>query len=158
MIKRLDVEALEIKRRDNLRQLLLRASRAVNSQVVRGLHAKGHTSLRPTHTTLLSNLPLAGANVTEAASRAGVSKQAIGRLATELEKAGYLKQVSVKGDARVRLLKLTDAGLELMVDSFGVMTSIEEHIERKIGTAKLEALRFGLQFIAMLEEDRGRSK
>jgi hypothetical protein len=46
-------------------QLLLRASRTVNRHVVEGLHARGHSDLRPSVTTLLSNIEFATSTVTE---------------------------------------------------------------------------------------------
>jgi hypothetical protein len=46
---------VEERRRRNIRQLLLRALRIVNRHVVEGLHARGYSDLRSTHTTLLSN-------------------------------------------------------------------------------------------------------
>src|SRR5947209_13525303 len=70
--------ATEEGRRRNMRQLLLRASRIVNRHVVEGLHARGYTALRSTHTTLLSNIDLAGSTVTAAADRAGITKQGDG--------------------------------------------------------------------------------
>src|SRR3569623_65909 len=105
-----DWGAIEDRRRRNMRQLLLRASRIVNRHVVEGLHARGYTDLRSTHTTLLSNIDLAGSTVTEAADRAGVTKQAMGRLASELEDAGYVRVQSDAKDARVRVLQLTRTG------------------------------------------------
>jgi len=95
------VLTIERERRRNMRQLLLRASRIVNRHVVEGLHARGYTDLRSTHTTLLSNIDLAGSTVTAAAERAGITKQAMGRLATELEDAGYIRiEAESKGCAR----------------------------------------------------------
>ena len=60
----------------NMRQLLLRASRIVNRHVVEGLQARGYAGLRSTHTTLLSNIPLAGGTVSQAAERAGIEHEA----------------------------------------------------------------------------------
>src|SRR5882757_7358742 len=112
-------------RRRNMRQLLLRASRIVNRHVVEGLHARGYTDLRSTHTTLLSNIDLAGSTVTVAADRAGISKQAMGRLATELEDAGYIRVQDDPKDARARILQLTRSGKQLMLDSLEVMAELE---------------------------------
>src|SRR5712672_1190597 len=117
--------AVEEARRRNMRQLLLRASRIVNRHVVEGLHARGYCNLRSTHTTLLSNIDLTGSTVTEAAERAGITKQAMGRLASELEGAGYIRVKSDPKDARVRLLLLTRTGRQLMLDSLEVMTELE---------------------------------
>jgi DNA-binding MarR family transcriptional regulator len=108
-----------------MRQLLLRASRVVNRHVVEGLHARGYPDLRSTHTTLLSNINLAGSTVTEAAERAGITKQAMGRLATELEEARYITVRGNPADARARILHLTKSGMRLMLDSLRVMTDLQ---------------------------------
>jgi len=120
-----DLGSIEERRRRNMRQLLLRASRIVNRHVVEGLHARGYADLRSTHTTLLSNINLSGSTVTEAADRAGVTKQAMGRLATELADAGYITVRSDPADARARVLHLTKRGTRLMLDSLRVMTDLQ---------------------------------
>lgn len=140
----------EATRRNNLRQLLLRASRTVNSHVVERLRAKGYTRLRSTHTTLLSNLPLAGASVTEVAQRAGITKQAMGRLASELEKTGYLKQDERDNDGRVRKLMLTTTGVKLMFDSFEVMASLQKSYAEAIGSDQVDTMMRGLAAIIEL--------
>src|SRR5712671_3657035 len=116
---------IEEGRRRNMRQLLLRASRIVNRHVVDGLQARGYADLRSTHTTLLSNIDLAGSTVTDAAERAGITKQAMGRLAVELESAGYIRLRKNAEDGRVRILQLTNTGKRLMLDSLEVMADLE---------------------------------
>ena len=56
-------DRLEKARSRNLRQLLLRAARIVNRDVVRALQDRGYAELKSTHTTLLSNMALAGSTV-----------------------------------------------------------------------------------------------
>lgn len=129
----------------NMRQLLLRAARTVNRHVVEGLHARGYGNLRSTHTTLLSNLPLAGGTISETAERAGVSKQAMGRLAADLEGAGYIRLAGDPADARTRRLELTEAGLRLMLDSLDVMAALERRYAGLIGGERLRAVLDGLQ-------------
>src|SRR5689334_24994797 len=102
------LQEVEERRSRNMRQLLLRASRIVNRHVVAGLLARGYSGLRSTHTTLLSNIDLAGSSVTEAAERAGITKQAMGRLASELVETGYIRIEADPKDARVRVLRLTE--------------------------------------------------
>ena len=131
---------IEKKRSRNMRQLLLRASRIVNRHVVAGLLARGYSGLRSTHTALLSNIDLAGSSVTEAAERAGITKQAMGRLAAELEEAGYIRIEPDPTDARVRVLRLTAEGKALMLDSFNVMAELERRYAGMIGKKQLSAL------------------
>jgi DNA-binding MarR family transcriptional regulator len=150
----IDLGSIEERRRRNMRQLLLRASRIVNRHVVEGLHARGYADLRSTHTTLLSNINLAGSTVTEAADRAGVTKQAMGRLATELADAGYITVRSNPADARARVLHLTKSGTRLMLDSLRVMADLQNSYARLIGHNQLSAVLDGLEaFITRSEPD-----
>jgi DNA-binding MarR family transcriptional regulator len=144
-------DSIEIKRSRNMRQLLLRTSRIVNRHVVEGLQARGYSGLRSTHTALLSNIDLAGSSVTEAAERAGITKQAMGRLAAELEEAGYIRIEADPEDARVRVLRLTAEGKALMLDSFDVMAELERRYAGMIGERRLSALLGALSaFIAQV--------
>jgi len=148
------VLTIERERRRNMRQLLLRASRIVNRHVVEGLHARGYTDLRSTHTTLLSNIDLAGSTVTAAAERAGITKQAMGRLATELEDAGYIRIEADPKDARARILRLSKTGKQLMLDSLKVMAELERRYARSVGRDRLGAVLRGLAvFIEEAEQD-----
>jgi DNA-binding MarR family transcriptional regulator len=151
---RADLVSAEERRRRNMRQLLLRASRIVNRHVVEGLHARGYSDLRSMHTTLLSNIDLAGSTVTEAAERAGITKQAMGRLANELEDAGYITVRSDPTDARARVLHLTKSGMRLMLDSLQVMTNLEHDYARLVGIDELGAVLDGLEkFVNRSEPD-----
>jgi DNA-binding MarR family transcriptional regulator len=149
---RTDIERMEESRQRNMRQLLLRASRIVNRRVVEGLNARGYETLRAAHTTLLSNMDLAGSTVTEAAERAGISKQAMGRLATELETMGYIAVSSDPRDARVRFLQFTEAGKRLMGDSFQVMEEVERRCARSVGAERLAAALEALADLIAQEE------
>src|SRR3984893_16549387 len=145
---------IEAGRRRNMRQLLLRASRIVNRHVVEGLHARGYADLRSTHTTLLSNIDLAGSTVTVAADRAGITKQAIGRLASEIEGAGYICVQEDKTHARARVLQLTKTGKRLILDSLEVMAELERRYARSVGRDRLARLLGGLAvFIEGAERD-----
>jgi DNA-binding MarR family transcriptional regulator len=139
------LKRVEQARSRNLRQLLLRASRTVGRHVVEGLHARGYTGLRSTHTALLSNMPLAGGTVTETAERAGMTKQAMGRLATELEHAGYIRVAGDLADRRAKRLELTEAGQRLMLDSLDVMAKLERRYASLIGRDRLKVVLDGLR-------------
>src|ERR1700760_2637741 len=128
-----DLGPIEDRRRRNMRQLLLRASRIVNRHVVEGLHTRGYADLRSTHTALLSNIDLAGSTVTEAAERAGITKQAMGRLAKELEDAGHIRVRRDPEDSRARILVLTRQGMRLMLESLEVMASLQARYAGLIG-------------------------
>jgi DNA-binding MarR family transcriptional regulator len=146
--------AVEEKRSRNMRQLLLRASRIVNRHVVQGLHAHGYANLRSTHTTLLSNIDLAGSTVTVTAERAGITKQAMGRLAVELEHAGYIRVHGDPRDARARVLRLTARGKRLMLHSLEVMAELERRYAHMLGGNQFAGVLAGLAaFVERAEQD-----
>lgn len=132
----------------NLRQRLLRASRCVNTAIVDGLHQHGFTKLRSTHTALLSNLDLEGSSLTTVAQRAGMTKQAMGRLADELINLKYVTSTRSENDRRAVKLEFTPAGLKLMNHSFAIMERIETRFARSLGDKNFKNLLDSLQNIA----------
>ncbi len=78
-----------------------------------------------------------------------MTKQAMGRLADDLERAGYIKSTGDKTDKRSRILRFTEKGWALMLDSFNALDSIERRYASRIGSLKLEGLRSAL--LALLE-------
>lgn len=127
-------------RSSNLRQRLLKASRVVNNAIVTGLHQRGFTLLRSTHTALLSNLDMTGSNLTTVAQRAGMSKQAMGRVADELIKQGYIVSKPDTSDGRAVKLVFTSEGLELMEQSFQVLSEIEKRSVSRVGQEQYQIM------------------
>jgi DNA-binding MarR family transcriptional regulator len=78
----------------------------------------------------------------------------MGRLASELEDAGYIRVRSDPKDARVRFLQLTKRGRKLMLDSLDVMAKLERRYADAIGDAQLDALMQGLKlFVEVAQAD-----
>jgi len=132
----------------NLRQNLLSTSRAVNTAIIKGLHEKGFSKLRSTHTALLSNLDMRGENLTVVASRAGITKQAMGRLVDELVQLKYIKRNQDKIDRRAIKLQFTPKGINLMQQSFAVMADIEKRCAKSVGKDNYKQLLGSLALIA----------
>jgi DNA-binding MarR family transcriptional regulator len=133
-------------RNRNLRQLLLRAARILNVEIVAALVARGY-DLRSTHTALLSNLDEEGNMISTVAERAGMSKQAMGRIADELETLKYIASTSSATDKRARVLKFTTKGWKLMLASFEILAKIEQHYASRIGKAQLAQLCANLEVL-----------
>ncbi len=131
----------------NLRQCLLRASRCVNVIIVERLHQRGFTELRSTHTALLSNLDLEGSSLTLVSQRAGITKQAMGRLADELVKLKYVTRTLNDNDKRSVIIEFTPSGLELMNYSFRIMEELENRCEHRLGGNRFKKLLSSLQEI-----------
>ncbi len=138
----------------NLRQRLLRASRVINLEIVNGLHLHGFVELSSTHTALLSNLDLDGSNLTDIAQRAGMTKQAMGRLADELIDLNYIMRSRSEADKRAIKLSFTPAGIKLMNQSFIIMQEIETRCVTRLGEDRFNNLLGSLNEIVSEFEKR----
>ncbi|MER7227559.1 MarR family winged helix-turn-helix transcriptional regulator [Streptomyces rubradiris] len=75
-----------------------------------GVVARGFPGLRPAHGFAFARLAPAGATVTDLAAHLGVTKQAASQLVDEVERKGYVERRPHPGDARARLVVLTERG------------------------------------------------
>ncbi|HEY1730051.1 MAG TPA: MarR family transcriptional regulator [Candidatus Baltobacteraceae bacterium] len=142
---------LEARRSLNLRQLLTRSTRAVNERIVAALRARGFPEARVAHAAVLANLELRGSTVTEIASRALLPKQAISKMALELEEFGYLERSRHESDGRAIVVRFTRKGRKLMAATFDVIAGIEHAARARLGPRRYSALRSSL--FVLLEHD-----
>jgi DNA-binding MarR family transcriptional regulator len=87
------------------------------------------------------HLRLSGTRLTELARRASMSKQAMGQLVDEVERLGYVERVSDTTDGRAKIVRFTQAGLELIKDGTDIATAIQREYAKLIGKKKLNLLR-----------------
>jgi DNA-binding MarR family transcriptional regulator len=116
--KNLGADQLAHARASNLRQLLLRASRAINQDVTTALRAAGFEDLKNSQVFCLAHIDLEGTNVVDLAERSNISKQAASKLVGELVAFGYLSTSRAPSDGRAILVQFTPRGRTLMQRSF----------------------------------------
>ncbi|WP_406461429.1 MarR family winged helix-turn-helix transcriptional regulator [Streptomyces sp. NBC_01622] len=87
---------------------------AVAGELTRRIHegvvARGFEGVRPAHGFAFVRLAPDGATVTDLAAHLGVTKQAASQLVEELVRRGYVERRPHPGDARARLVVLTELG------------------------------------------------
>jgi len=137
-------EQIAAYRQQHIGRLLLRAQRAYDAWAIAKLHARGHAALTPADTTLLVNLDTDGTRLTTLAHRAGVTKQAMGQLAHDLERKGYIIRTSDPADARATLVTFTDAGWQFLRDAHDLKREIEAEYTAVLGEAEFAALQSAL--------------
>src|SRR5690349_19404406 len=115
-----DPEALLAMRQENIGRLFQRAARAYSEEALRRIEAYGHQGLTLFHTALISNLDVEGTQISTVAERAGVTKQAMGQVAKELEARGYIRRVTDPNDKRGVLLHFTERGQKFLRDAYQV--------------------------------------
>ena len=97
--------------------------------------------LRPSQIRLLSLTPVDGLRVTDLAERVGMTKQALGEFANDLERQGLLETVRDPADRRVRILRPTRRGRKAVELSEAVIAGLEAEWSERLGPRKWAQLR-----------------
>ena len=144
--------AFERHRDNNLRRLLASASRALNRHITQELRRQGYADSRPGHAALLANLDLDGNSVTEVAERAQISKQAMARLAVELEEMGIITRRVHGEDKRALTLTFTKRGRDLIKSTVAIVDEIERDLANEIGDRSMATLKRSLAEVSKLND------
>jgi DNA-binding MarR family transcriptional regulator len=138
---KLTQEDLDLFRKNNIGQHLLEVARDFQKRALDGFSTEGHAGLQPAHHAVLTHLRVSGTRLTELARRASISKQAMGQLVDEVERLGYVERISDPTDGRAKIVRFTDAGLELIKDGTDIATAIQREYAKLVGKKKLNLLR-----------------
>ncbi|WP_328840039.1 MarR family winged helix-turn-helix transcriptional regulator [Streptomyces europaeiscabiei] len=92
-----------------LTAVLLAAAGDLTRRIDEGVTARGFEG-RPSYGFAFTRLAPDGATVTDLAAHLGVTKQAASQLVDELVRKGYVERRPHPGDARARLVVLTERG------------------------------------------------
>ncbi|KES03023.1 MarR family transcriptional regulator [Streptomyces toyocaensis] len=121
---------------------------AVAGELTRRIHdgvvARGFEGVRPVHGYAFARLAPDGATVTELAVHLGVTKQAASQLVDELVRKGYAERRPHPGDARARLVVLTEAGWACARAAEEAAAEAVRAWGDVLGEAQVHALREGL--------------
>jgi len=138
---KLTQQDLELLRKNNIGQNLLEVAKDFQKRGLEAFFAAGHPGLQPAHQAVLTHLRVSGSRLTELARRASMSKQAMGQLVDEVERLGYVERVADPADGRAKIVRFTQAGLELIKDGTEIAGSIQRDYAKLIGKKKLDLLR-----------------
>jgi len=134
-------------RANNLRQLLLRASRVINEEVTAALRTAGFEQLKNSQVFCLAHIDLEGTNIMELAARSHVSKQAASKIVGELVALGYLTRSRAPADGRELVVKFTQQGHVLMRRSFELFAALERGYRRRLGSQNYRVLQRALRLL-----------
>jgi len=140
-------QEIEELRQQHIGRLFLRAQRAYDTRAVEKLHERGHVRLTLAHTALLANLDTEGTRTTVLAQRAGMTKQAMGQLANDLEREGYITRAADPRDGRATLVTFTERGWQFLRDAYELKQEIETEYATILGTPGMESLRAALTLL-----------
>ncbi len=108
-------------------QLLFKAARLANERALRQAGGDaGPSAVRPAHTALFPHLDFDGIRLTDLASKAGVTKQAVGQLVDDLVALGMVERVADPNDRRAKLIRFSRRGYGALMHGLGVLRDIED--------------------------------
>jgi DNA-binding MarR family transcriptional regulator len=102
------------------------------------------------HGHVLRFIDESGARVTDLSARAGVTKQAIGDLVSELERMGYVERVPDQRDRRAKTVRLTSRGTAAQSAGRRILADIDAEWRTCLGDEALTGLRETLERIVRL--------
>ncbi|MFE3444857.1 MarR family winged helix-turn-helix transcriptional regulator [Nocardia sp. NPDC059180] len=128
-------------------KLLTLATRAVERELNRELHAVLGGDLRPAHYAVFRYLDPAGSRVTSLADAAGMTQQSMGELITHLERQGLVERLVDPADRRARLVVLTESGRQALELAADRIRRIEDELRAQLGAGEFDVLRAGLAVV-----------
>ena len=122
----------------DLATLAFLAGSAANDALLQGVRQAGHPGLRVSHGYVFQRLLVDEPTVGELAEALGVTQQAASKVATELERLGYIKRRGDAADGRITRLTLTDAGAAAVETGRRVRSELERALADVVGEADLD--------------------
>jgi DNA-binding MarR family transcriptional regulator len=113
------------------------------------LHAElarqGHPELRPMYGFVFQAIGPTGTTAAELGRRLGISKQAAGKTVDSLEQLGYVQRGPDPRDARRRIVRLTDRGIDSLARSARIFDELRARWAAVLGEDRLRALEADLR-------------
>ena len=110
------------------------------------LAARG--SLTASHIHITRHLDLGGSRLTDLATRAGVSKQAMGKLVDQCEAWGLVQRQKDPHDGRARRVMFTDTGLAWLNAFEEAVANTETELRAALGPEVATVIAIGLEAYA----------
>ena len=125
----------------------------VKEVVIRELYVRlyegGYDDIRQAHGCVFRFVDIEeGSRLTDLAERAGMTKQAVGELVTDLQALGYVERVPDPSDGRAKIVRLTERGREAHRAALEAFAAIESDWAERLGERRVGELRELLEEIA----------
>ena len=124
-----------------LGRLFNRSYRYVSDLAADFLSKKGYTYFRVGHIVALVHIDLDGVSVNTLAQKAGITKQGMSKIVKELQSHDFVIIQKDPLDARALMVKLSEKGLQCMIDWQACTEHINQEFSKVLSTEKLEQLK-----------------
>ena len=127
---------LEAARQASVAQLLFRCARLLNEQAIAHMQQhSGAARLRTAHTRLFPYIDQHGVRPSVLAEHLGISRQAVGKLTTELVELGILELVADPDDGRARRVRFSAQEGRTLLDGLALLRAFEQERLAPLGAA-----------------------
>jgi len=134
----------DVWRMRSVNRMLVSASSAFVHDVLHVVHTGGFDGVAKVHLNLFRNLDLGGTRLTEIASRACMTKQAMAGLVDKAEELGFVARLPDPGDGRAKMVIFTPAGLRLLDQQRKGIEAAEQRMAAVTHAGFVEDLRIQL--------------
>jgi DNA-binding MarR family transcriptional regulator len=134
-------------------RLLSTAFDDFSAELFERVEAAGYGDVRPGHGCVFGNIDPDGSRLTDLAERAGMTKQSVGEVASDLEARGYVERVPDPNDGRAKIIRLTERGREAQAIGRALIDDLERDWGERFGTDRVAALRGALEVITAEDLD-----
>lgn len=135
------VAAAGTSHRTYLRTLLLRRSEWMEERVLAAASRNGYGAVTPAMNRLFGHMRARPVGLSELARVMGISRQAVHEVVQQAESLGLVETVASEQDARVKLVRFSQAGWAMSDCAAREHEAIERELAAHIGEEDLQALR-----------------
>jgi DNA-binding MarR family transcriptional regulator len=125
----------------NIGLLLFIPYRAMEARVFAALAAAGFDDFTPAQARVFQRIAPGGSRLTDLAEQAQITKQSVGFLVDQLERAGYVERVPDPTDARARLVRVAERGAKTIPVAAAVVAEVEAEWAAYLGVRRMAQLR-----------------
>lgn len=126
---------------------LRRAGRAIEARMLQDLHANGFAEVRRGHLTILRHLDPDGGRTTDLAAAAGITRQAVSQLVSDLERLDIVQQASDPSDGRARIVRYTERGIAIYETAAISFASLRSELDDVLLLDSVERLMDELELV-----------
>ena len=139
-MKALDKKLIETEyiRNQNWVKLISILKHQFNEWATARLIRGGYDDFKMVYMPVLMNVTPEGINNNELANHARVTKQAMSKVAKELQKWGYIKAKTDVKDKRSTIFMLTDRGKKLVIESRACVKDLTTEYQALVGAEKFD--------------------
>jgi DNA-binding MarR family transcriptional regulator len=102
------------------------------------LAREGYADFKTVYMPVLMNISPEGTNNNDLANHARVTKQAMSKVAKELQKKGYIKAKIDSRDKRSTIFSLTDRGKKLVIEARYCVKDLSDEYQKLVGHAEFD--------------------